>query len=159
MHFLSHGRADETVFECEYCNRTGLPVHTQDLRWDTFEAGLISGSRTLTSWRPEWVWRLEYLTVCGEASVGRLACLQDLGSRHLTLCRLVLDRAPPGHVILVIRVYSSKTHDKMIKNMSECYDESVMMLFTSTTFPVFSWSCSKLASPLLRFLMVPGSAQ
>lgn len=29
--FFSHSWVDETIFQCEHCNRTGLPTHTQDL--------------------------------------------------------------------------------------------------------------------------------
>lgn len=29
--FFSLSWADETIFKCEHCNRTGLPTHTQDL--------------------------------------------------------------------------------------------------------------------------------
>lgn len=33
VHFFSHGRANETIFECEHCNRIWLPAHTQNLKW------------------------------------------------------------------------------------------------------------------------------
>lgn len=34
VRFFSHGGANETVFECEHCNRAGLPAHTQHLELD-----------------------------------------------------------------------------------------------------------------------------
>lgn len=94
--FFSYGRADETIFKCEHCNRTGLPAHTQDLRGGTF----ISNSVTFKFWHGELVWTLTYLTVCGESGLCSPTRLQDLGSCHLTFDCLVLDCAPSRHVIL-----------------------------------------------------------
>lgn len=34
--FFSHGRADETIFKCEHCNRTGLLAHAHDLNTGKF---------------------------------------------------------------------------------------------------------------------------
>lgn len=99
--FFSHGRADETIFKCEHRNRTGLPVHTQDLKGGGhIEAWFNSGSVTFVFQRGKQVWMLTYLTVCGESGLCGLTRLQDLGSRHLTFDCLVLDGAPSRHVIL-----------------------------------------------------------
>lgn len=99
--------------------------------------------------------------VGGESRLRSLAGLQEFGPRHPPLLRLVRHGAPSRHVILSPGIQTVHAVCRRVENTSPPTFVSVFgcCFFTSTTFPLFSCTWSKLASPLFRFLMAAGSLQ